>query len=93
MNPDTRMAVSLVLSLAVSAQNLRLAALGQADIVQVGIRYVIGFVAIFLAVGAVGRVFNAYIAAVEERRAERHAEMSTEPGPEGRAPEGAPAQA
>lgn len=93
MNPDTRMAVSLVLSLAVSAQNLRMAALGRADIVEVGLRYVIGFVAIFLAVGATGRVFNAYIAGVEERRAREQAETSTEPGPEGRAPTGAGAQA
>lgn len=73
MNPDTRMALSLVLSLVVSGQNLRMAATGQADIVEVGLRYVVAFVVIFLAVGAVGRVLNAYVAGVEERRAEARA--------------------
>ena len=68
MNPDTRMALSLVLSLLVSAENLRMAAAGEADIVLVGLRYVIGFVLIFLVVGAIGRVFNAYLDAVDAVR-------------------------
>lgn len=65
MNPDTRMAVSLVLSLVVSAQNLRLAALGHADIVDVGLRYVAAFLIAFVVVGTVGRVFNDYLASLE----------------------------
>lgn len=66
MNPDTRMAISLVLSLAVSAQNLRLAALGHADIVVVGVRYVIAFLVAFVVVGVVGRVFNDYLRALDD---------------------------
>ncbi len=65
MNPDTRMAISLLLSLAVSAENLRLAASGHADIVDVGFRYVIAFVVAFAVVGAVGRVFNDYLSTVD----------------------------
>lgn len=65
MNPDTRMAISLVLSLAVSAGNLRLAASGHADIVDVGIRYVAAFLVAFVVVGALGRVFNEYVSAVD----------------------------
>ncbi len=63
MNPDTRMALSLVLSLTVSADNLRMAASGHADIVDVGLRYVAAFLIAFVVVGAVGRVFNEYQAA------------------------------
>lgn len=61
MNPDTRMAVSLVMSLAVSGPNLRLAVTGRADIVDVGLRYLVAFLVAFAVVGTVGRVFNAYI--------------------------------
>lgn len=61
MNPDTRMAISLLLSLAVSAPNLRMAAGGDADIVTVGLRYVVAFVIAFVTVGAVGRVFADYV--------------------------------
>ncbi len=61
MNPDTRMAVSLILSLALSASNLRMAAAGEADIVVVGVRYVVGFVICFVLVGIVGRLFNSYL--------------------------------
>ncbi len=82
MNPDTRMALSLVLSLLVSAENLRMAAAGEADIVSVGLRYVIGFVLIFLVVGAVGRVFNAYLDAVDAARNEHQSDSrgAGEPG-------------
>lgn len=68
MNPDTRMALSLLLSLAVSAGNLRMAAAGQADIVVVGIRYVVAFVVAFVVVGAIGRVFNDYLESASSRR-------------------------
>lgn len=61
MNPDTRMATSLLLSLLLSATNLRMAAEGRADIVIVGVRYVIGFVICFMLVGIVGRLFNSYL--------------------------------
>lgn len=61
MNPDTRMALSLVLSLALSATNLRMAAEGRADIVVVGLRYIVGFVICFTLVGIVGRLFNTYL--------------------------------
>lgn len=61
MNPDTRMATSLLLSLLLSAANLRMAAEGRADIVIVGVRYVIGFVICFMLVGIVGRLFNSYL--------------------------------
>ena len=67
MNPDTRMALSLVLSLIVSARNLQLAAAGHADIVVVGIRYVLAFVVAFVVVGAIGRVFNDYLAGAAVR--------------------------
>lgn len=73
MNPDSRMALSLLLSLAVSAGNLRLAAAGEADIFVVGVRYVIAFVIAFVAVGAIGRVFNEYLDAVDARRLEQAA--------------------
>ncbi len=65
MNPDTRMAISLVFSLVVSAQNLRMAAAGEADIVDVGVRYVVAFLAAFVVVGIAGRVFNSYLEAHE----------------------------
>lgn len=68
MNPDTRMATSLVLSLLVSANNLRLAVEGRADIVTVGVRYAVGFVLCFILVGIVGRLYNVYLAELEERR-------------------------
>lgn len=71
MNPDSRMALSLLLSLAVSAGNLRLAASGDADILEVGIRYTLAFVVAFVAVGAIGRVFNDYLDGIDARRAER----------------------
>jgi len=71
MNPDSRMALSLLLSLVVSAGNLRLAAAGDADILDVGVRYVVAFVIAFVAVGAIGRVFNEYLEAVDARRAEQ----------------------
>lgn len=61
MNPDTRMATSLLLSLALSASNLRMAATGDADIVVVGLRYLAGFVLCFVLVGIIGRLFNAYL--------------------------------
>lgn len=61
MNPDSRMATSLLLSLLLSASNLRMAAEGRADIVIVGVRYVIGFVICFMLVGIVGRLFNSYL--------------------------------
>ena len=61
MNPDTRLATSLLLSLLLSATNLRMAAEGRADIVIVGVRYVIGFVICFMLVGIVGRLFNSYL--------------------------------
>lgn len=65
MNPDSRFATSLVLSLLLSATNLRMAAAGRADIVVVGVRYVIGFVICFLLVGIVGRLFNGYLTQLE----------------------------
>ncbi len=70
MDPDTRMAVSLVLSLAVSARNLQMAASGHADIVDVGLRYVAGFLVIFVLVGVAGRLVNDYLRIHEERRQE-----------------------
>lgn len=76
MDPDTRMAVSLVLSLVLSASNLRLAMAGRADIVGVGIRYVIGFVICFVLVGIVGRLFHGYLAGLERD------EPATDTGPE-----------
>jgi hypothetical protein len=64
------MALSLLLSLAVSAGNLRLAATGHADIFEVGIRYTVAFLVAFVAVGIIGRVFNDYLDGIEARRAE-----------------------
>lgn len=83
MNPDSRMAISLLLSLAVSYQNLRMAAMGEADIVIVGVRYVVGFVVAFVLVGAAGRLFNDYVAVheaarLEAERAEQEAERERE---------------
>jgi len=64
------MACSLVLSLLVSASNLRLAAAGDVDIVVAGVRYVVAFVVAFVAVGAIGRVLRDYVASVDARRAD-----------------------
>lgn len=66
MNPDSRMAISLVLSLLVSADNLRLAASGEADIVTVGVRYVVAFLLAFTVVGLIGRMVNGYVRAQHE---------------------------
>lgn len=83
MNPDTRMAVSLALSLVVSARNLRMAAAGQADIVVVGFRYVVGFLAAFVVVGLIGRVLNGYVGDPELVRAdERSPAMPTAATPD-----------
>ena len=69
MDADTRMACSLVLSLLVSAGNLRAAAAGDADILHVGLRYVLAFVLAFVAVGYVGRLLRDDADAAEARRA------------------------
>jgi hypothetical protein len=87
MDADTRMALSLVLSLVVSAGNLRMAAGGHADIWDVGLRYVLAFVVSFVAVGAVGRVLRTYVAETEARQRaeaeERDAESVTAPAVDG----------
>jgi hypothetical protein len=71
VDADTRMACSLVLSLVISADNLRRAATGEADILQVGVRYVVAFLVAFVAVGMLGRVLRDYVDAAEERRLSR----------------------
>lgn len=79
MDADSRMACSLVLSLLVSAGNLRLAAAGEADILDVGVRYVVAFLLAFAAVGFVGRLLREYVVAAEERRRAAPGEPDREP--------------
>lgn len=73
MNHHTRMALTLVFSLLVSAQNFKMAAMGEADFVDVGLRYVAAFLIGFVFFGVFGNVVNSYIVAVEARRAEADA--------------------
>lgn len=70
MNPDTRFAASLALSLALSIPNLLGVIAGTADIVSVGLRYLAAFAVAYFGVGVVGRLYNSYLAAREERIAE-----------------------
>jgi len=79
VDADSRMACSLVLSLLVSAGNLRLAAAGEADILDVGLRYVVAFLLAFAAVGFVGRLLRGYVIAAEERHRKAKGEPEREP--------------
>lgn len=70
MNPDTRMAASLVLSLAVSMPNLLRVLAGEADILPVGIRYIVAFLLAFFGVGMVGGLYNRYLVDRDDKLAE-----------------------
>jgi hypothetical protein len=60
MNADTRFAASLLLSLALSMPNLLKVLSGDAEIVLVGIYFLVAFIFLFIAVGTVGHLYNTY---------------------------------
>lgn len=81
MNPDSRFAASLVLSLLIASPALLAVAGGERDIVSGGLRYLAAFVVAWLGVGIVGRLFNDYLADVEVEHADHpHATDAADSG-------------